>query len=61
MSRFLAPIVTAAMLIWLAAFVSACTTQQTSNRADFQYQPRHSVNPACSQGFRPTNALSCSY
>ncbi|OWW04587.1 hypothetical protein ATY81_00935 [Rhizobium sp. R72] len=53
--------VAAAMLIGLAVIVSACTTEDNSNRADFQYQPRHSVNPACSHGFRPTNALSCAY
>lgn len=60
MSKFLA-FVAAGMLIGLVSIASACTTQHNSNRADFQYQPRHSVNPACSHGFRPTNALSCSY
>ncbi|XUM47176.1 hypothetical protein NBG89_15155 [Rhizobium sp. YTU87027] len=60
MSKF-RTFVAAGMLIGLAAFASACTTQQNSNRPDFQYQPRHSVNPACNHGFRPTHALSCAY
>ncbi|MBB3318537.1 hypothetical protein FHT77_004438 [Rhizobium sp. BK181] len=60
MSKF-RTLVVAGVLIGLAALSSACTTQQNSNRADFQYQPRHSVNPACNHGFRPTNALSCAY
>jgi hypothetical protein len=49
------------MLVAIAAVVSACTSAPTTNRGDFQYQPGHSRNPACSQGFRPTNALSCAY
>lgn len=60
MSR-LRTLVIGGMLIGLATLASACTTPQNSNRADFQYQPGHSMNPACSKGFRPTNALSCSY
>ncbi|WP_081499064.1 hypothetical protein [Rhizobium sp. CF122] len=61
MSRFQA-FVAAGMLIGLAAITSACTTApRNPNPPDFRYQPRTSVNPACADGFRPTNALSCAY
>nr|WP_081687874.1 hypothetical protein [Rhizobium mesoamericanum] len=61
MSKFRA-FVAAGMLIVLAAITAACTTTpRNPNPPDFRYQPRYSVNPACSHGFRPTNALSCSY
>ncbi|MFC5760711.1 hypothetical protein [Rhizobium sp. GCM10022189] len=60
MSRFRI-ILIGGMLIGLTTLVSACTTQRPANSPDFQYQPGDSVNPACADGFRPTNALSCSY
>jgi hypothetical protein len=60
MSRFLKFTITVS-LVGLATITSACTPAHNSNRADFQYQPRNSVNPACADGFRPNNARSCSY
>jgi hypothetical protein len=60
MSR-LRPLVIAGMLIGLAAITACTTAPRNPNPPDYQYQPRHSVNPACAQGFRPTNALSCAY
>lgn len=59
-SRFRTLIVSAA-LIGVSMLASSCTTHPATNRPDFQYQPRTSINPACAHGFRPTNALSCSY
>lgn len=61
MMRRLRKIGACTVLIGLVTLASACMAPRSSNRADFQYQPGHSVNPACSQGFRPTNALSCGY
>nr|WP_081493220.1 hypothetical protein [Rhizobium sp. CF142] len=61
MTQRLRNIAIGCLLVGIAALVSACTTAHNSNRGDFQYQPGHSRNPACSQGFRPTNALSCAY
>lgn len=54
-------IIIAGSLIGLATIISACTPAHNSSRADFQYQPRTSVNPACADGFRPNNDRSCSY
>nr|WP_081593525.1 hypothetical protein [Rhizobium mesoamericanum] len=55
-------LVAAGMLIGLAAVASACTASpRSSNPPDYQYQPRTSVNPACADGFRPSNDRSCSY
>lgn len=54
-------LIVAGLVIGLATLASSCTTNQRANSADFQYQPWNSRNPACSQGFRPTNALSCRY
>nr|WP_082530003.1 hypothetical protein [Rhizobium sp. Root1203] len=59
--RRLRAIIIAGSLIGLTTITSACTPAHNSNRADFQYQPRNSVNPACADGFRPNNARSCSY
>nr|WP_072376443.1 hypothetical protein [Rhizobium tibeticum] len=60
MSRFQA-VLAVGIMISLAAITSSCTTTRDPNPPDFRYQPRNSVNPACADGFRPTNALSCSY
>ncbi|CAN7284742.1 MAG: hypothetical protein AAAB20_27085 [Rhizobium sp.] len=61
MSRFQA-MIAAGMLICLGAITSACTTTpRNPNPPDYQYQPRNSVNPACADGFRPSNDRSCSY
>nr|WP_306918127.1 hypothetical protein [Rhizobium mesoamericanum] len=55
-------ILIAGILIGLAAATTACTTApRNSNPPDYQYQPRTSVNPACANGFRPSNDRSCSY
>jgi hypothetical protein len=51
----------AVFLAGLTAITACTTAPRNPNPPDYQYQPRHSVNPACSQGFRPTNALSCAY
>ncbi|WP_082519796.1 hypothetical protein [Rhizobium sp. Root1220] len=53
--------VAAVALIGMTALTSACTPVHNSNRADYQYQPRTSVNPACADGFRPSNDRQCSY
>jgi len=45
----------------VAALTSACTTGANYNPADNYYNPRTSVNPACNDGFRPTNNWTCSY
>ncbi|WP_088694941.1 MULTISPECIES: hypothetical protein [unclassified Rhizobium] len=61
MSRFRA-MIAAGLLIGLSAVASACTTvPQNRNPPDYQYNPRTSVNPACADGFRPSNERSCSY
>jgi hypothetical protein len=58
MSTFRA-FVAALVLIGMSQITSACTMPNNHNRADFQYRPGSSGNPACAGGFRPTNALSC--
>ncbi|MDV4177951.1 hypothetical protein R1521_05460 [Rhizobium brockwellii] len=59
MSRFF-PLV-AGVLISVSAFTSSCTSPARQDHQDFQYQRNTSVNPACADGFRPSNARSCSY
>ncbi|MBB3962426.1 hypothetical protein GGQ67_000044 [Rhizobium metallidurans] len=53
--------VSAGAVIILAVLASACTTGANYNAADNYYNPRTSVNPACADGFRPTNNWTCSY
>ncbi|TBY81980.1 hypothetical protein E0H32_17160 [Rhizobium leguminosarum bv. viciae] len=59
MNRFF-PLV-AAVLIGMSVFMSSCTSPARQDHQDFQYQRNTSVNPACADGFRPSNARSCSY
>ncbi|NKK60862.1 hypothetical protein ELI20_10020 [Rhizobium ruizarguesonis] len=59
MNRFLTLV--AGVLIGVSAFTSSCTSPARQDHQDFQYQRNTSVNPACADGFRPSNARSCSY
>ncbi|MEK1872179.1 MAG: hypothetical protein AAAC50_07125 [Rhizobium altiplani] len=54
----------AVALIGLSTITSACTTnpdQTSSIRSSSAYLRDRSVNPACADGFRPSNGRPCSY
>ncbi|MBB4194777.1 ABC-type oligopeptide transport system substrate-binding subunit [Rhizobium aethiopicum] len=64
MNRFFAFIATGT-LISLATIISACTStgsvDQTSSISGGYYQESRPLNPACADGFRPSDGRSCSY
>jgi starvation-inducible outer membrane lipoprotein len=52
---------TAALLVSFSTLLSACNSIPTSMGSADGYAPRDSMNPACSDGFRPSNGRSCGY
>ncbi|WHO74873.1 hypothetical protein [Rhizobium sp. BT03] len=63
MNRFFALIATGT-LISLATIISACTSSdldQTSSIGGGYYHESRPLNPACADGFRPSDGRSCSY
>ncbi|RUM25309.1 hypothetical protein EFQ99_11145 [Rhizobium vallis] len=60
MNRFLT-LLAAGALLGASTITSACTSPARHDHEDFQYQRDTSINPACADGFRPSNARSCSY
>ncbi|RFB92719.1 hypothetical protein B5K11_15800 [Rhizobium leguminosarum bv. trifolii] len=63
MNRFFAFIATGT-LISLATIISACTSSdfdQTSSIGGGSYHESRPLNPACADGFRPSDGRSCSY
>ncbi|PDS76574.1 hypothetical protein [Rhizobium sp. L43] len=64
MNRFFALIATGT-LISLATITSACTStspdQTSSIGGGYYYHESSSLNPACADGFRPSDGRSCSY
>lgn len=64
MNRLFAFIATGT-LISLATITSACTSSgnldQTSSIGGGYYHESRPLNPACADGFRPSDGRSCSY
>ncbi|WP_038690256.1 hypothetical protein [Rhizobium etli] len=64
MNRIFALVATGT-LISLATITSACTSSpdpdQTSSINGGYYQESRPLNPACTDGFRPSDGRSCSY
>ncbi|TLX14098.1 hypothetical protein [Rhizobium sp. MHM7A] len=63
MNRFFAFVATGT-LISLATVTSACTSSGNVDQASSiggYYQEGRPLNPACGNGFRPSDGRSCSY
>ncbi|ANM11506.1 MULTISPECIES: hypothetical protein [unclassified Rhizobium] len=63
MNRFFAFIATGT-LISLATIISACTSSdldQTASIGGGYHHESRPLNPACADGFRPSDGRSCSY